>query len=128
MLAAMPDARSIVGDLFHENASINALRDHIFNDKESFQITNKFNNQNIRGETSIPLFNKKTEGTGFEKKENLKTKIITGTLVTAALLGTTGVAYKFYKKFKSKNQTSNKNQQLEIKDKSIKQIDTKSVS
>ena len=127
-VAAMPDARSIVGDLFHENASINALRDHIFNDKESFQITNKFNNQNIRGEISIPLFNKKTEGTGFEKKENLKTKIITGTLVTAALLGTTGVAYKFYKKFKSKNQTSNKNQQLEIKDKSIKQIDTKSVS
>lgn len=66
-VAAMPDSRSIAGDLFHENASINALRDHIFNDEEPFQNTEKFNNQNIRGESHF-FWEKKTEGTGFEKK------------------------------------------------------------
>ena len=67
-VAAMPDSRSIVGDLFHENASINGLRDYIFDDKEPFQLTKLFSNQNIRGGLYIPLLDKKTEGTGFEKK------------------------------------------------------------
>ena len=66
-VAAMPDSRSIVGDLFHENANINALRDRIFNDKEPFQVTNKFNNQNICGRMSY-FWDNKTEGIGFEKK------------------------------------------------------------
>ena len=108
----MPDGRSVT--TCELNAELNAkfLNDLIF---EGFYGTPQ----------RVTLFSDYKKNSN---DRNLKSKIITWSLVTAALLGTTGVAYKFYKKFKSKNQTSNKNQQLEIKDKSIKQIDTKSVS
>ena len=64
-VAAMPDSRSIVGDLFHENSNINALRDYIFNDKEAFQNTKKFNNDDMVGTWHI---RDNTEGTGFESQ------------------------------------------------------------
>ena len=108
----MPDARSITICELNDKLNVKLFTDLLFEQcYEGFQKVQPF-----------------IESKKNSNDRNLKSKIITGTLVTAALLGTTGVAYKFYKKFKSKNQTSNKNQQLEIKDKSIKQIDTKSVS
>ena len=108
----MPDARSITICELNDKLNVKLFTDLLFEQcYEGFQKVQPF-----------------IESKKNSNDRNLKSKIITGSLVTAALLGTIGVAYKFYKKFKSKNQTSNKNQQLEIKDKSIKQIDTKSVS
>ena len=68
-VSGMPDGRSIQGNLFHENASIDALRNCIFKEFKSFQRTEPFDEKNTHGNL---FFGKdETKGTGFEKKNNM---------------------------------------------------------
>ena len=65
-VAAMPDGRSIVGDLFFENASIDSLKNEIF-EYGHYQPYKLYSNQKVKGESKW-FWQDETDGTGFEKK------------------------------------------------------------
>lgn len=67
-ISNMPDSRSIQGDIFYEDASVDELVSLIFKEDKFYSKYKSFNNPNFKGNFNT-WFNKDTSGTGFEKKK-----------------------------------------------------------